>query len=142
MPIFDPAPQPWPARVLSVFRIIAGLIFATAGTTIIFGVPPSPQSMPPFDLASQIGIGGVLELVGGVLIVLGLFTRPVSFVLSGMMAVAYFQFHAPGSFWPTTNMGVPAILYCFLFLYLVFAGAGVWSVDALIARNRARVQTT
>ncbi|MEC7256583.1 MAG: DoxX family protein, partial [Pseudomonadota bacterium] len=75
-------------------------------------------------------IGGVLELVGGVLLVLGLFTRPVAFILSGMMAVAYFMFHAPASFFPTLNGGDASILYCFVFLYLVFAGPGALSLDA------------
>jgi putative oxidoreductase len=74
--------------------------------------------------------------VGGLCIVLGFLTRPVAFVLAGEMAVAYFQFHQPGGFFPTTNNGVPAVLYCFLFLYLMFAGAGVWSIDAMIARSR------
>jgi putative oxidoreductase len=103
----------------------------------MFGVPHSPVPMPPFTPLSQMGIGAILEVFGGILIVLGLFTRPVAFILSGEMAVAYFQFHAPGSFWPSVNQGIPAILYCFLFLYLAFAGAGAWSIDALLAR-RAR----
>lgn len=94
--------------------------------------------MPPFNPTSQLGIGGILEIVGGAAIVLGLFTRPVAFVLSGMMAVAYFQFHAPQSIYPTANNGVPAVMYCFFFLYLAFAGAGAWSVDAAIARSRSK----
>lgn len=123
--------------MLSIFRIVAGAIFVTSGTMKIFGYPPNPMpNMPPIELMSQMGIGGVLEVVGGLLIVLGLFTRPTAFILSGMMAVAYFQFHAPQAFWPTVNMGVAAVLYCFFFLYLVFAGAGEWSVDAMIARSR------
>ncbi len=134
MSIFEPASQPWPDRMLAIFRIVAGLIFVTSGT-MKFGFPPSPTPMPPMELLSQMGIGGLLEVVGGTLIVVGLFTRPVAFILAGEMAVAYFQFHAPGSFWPTINMGIPAILYCFFFLYLVFAGAGAWSVDRLIARR-------
>ena len=137
MSIFEPAPQPWPGRMLSIFRIIAALIFITTGTMKWFGYPPSPQPMPPFTFFSQIGIGGFLEVVGGFLILIGLFTRPVAFILSGMMAVAYWQFHAPTSFWPTINMGTPAILYCFFFFYLVFAGAGTWSVDAILARRAA-----
>ena len=74
--------------------------------------------------------------MGGALITIGLFTRPVSFILAGMMAVAYFQFHAPGSFWPTVNGGVPAVIYCFFFLYLMVAGPGSWSVDAMLARRQ------
>ena len=141
MSIFDPAPAPWPSRMLSVFRIVAGVLFITFGTLKVFGYPPGPPGMPPFDPMTQMGIGGLLETLGGTLIVLGLFTRPVAFILSGEMAVAYFQFHYPQSFFPTTNMGTPAIMYSFFFLYLVFAGAGVWSVDALLAarRNGGRV---
>ena len=136
MSIFEPAPPPWPSRMLSVLRIVAGVVFITFGTMKLFGYPPLPPGMQPFGLMTQTGIGGMLEVVGGLLVVLGLFTRPVAFVLSGEMAVAYFQFHFPQSFFPTTNMGTPAILYCFLFLYLVFAGAGEWSLDAVIARSR------
>lgn len=122
--------------MLSVFRIVAGLIFFSSGTMKLFNYPPMPPGMPPFHLMSELGLAGVLEVFGGGLIVLGLLTRPVAFVLAGEMAVAYFQFHAPRSFFPTVNMGIPAILYCFFFLYLVFAGAGDWSVDARIARSR------
>jgi putative oxidoreductase len=88
--------------------------------------------MGPIDLTSQLGVAGMLEAVGGLAIVFGLLTRPVAFVLSGEMAVAYFQAHFPRSPFPTVNNGVPALLYCFLFLYFAFAGAGAWSVDALI----------
>ncbi len=135
--IFDPSPWPWSGRMLAVLRVVAGLIFLSAGTMKVFGYPPGPPDVPPFDPLTQIGIGGLLEVVGGAAIVLGLFTRPVAFVLAGEMAVAYFQFHAPASFFPTVNQGIPAVLYCFLFLYLVFAGAGPWSLDVLIARSRA-----
>jgi putative oxidoreductase len=124
--------------MLSILRVVAGLMFMSAGTTKLFGYPPSPAPMPPVALWSQLGIGATLELVGGLTIVLGLFTRPVAFVLAGEMAVAYFQFHAPRAFFPTTNNGVPAVLYCFLFLYLMLAGAGPWSMDALLARRPAR----
>ena len=137
MSIFEPAPQPWPDRMLAIFRIVAGLVFLTTGTTK-FGFPVSPVPIPPFTLFSQVGIGALLEIVGGLLIVLGLFTRPAAFILAGEMAVAYFQFHGPQSFWPTVNMGIPAILYCFFFLYLMFAGPGAWSIDALISRRRQR----
>ena len=137
MSIFEAAPSPWPSRMLAVFRIIAGLVFMTAGTMIVLGQPKSPVPMPPFSLTSQTGIGGLLELFGGLAIVLGLFTRPVAFVLSGEMAVAYFQFHAPQSFFPTVNYGVAAVMYCFFFLYLTFAGAGAWSVDSILARRAA-----
>ena len=133
---YEPGPLVWRDRVLAIFRIIAGLIFITAGTTKLFGFPPSPMPMPPIPWMGQIGIGAWMEVIGGILIVIGLFTRPTAFLLSGEMAVAYFQFHAPGSFWPTINMGVDAILYSFFFLYLVFAGAGAWSVDGVIARSK------
>lgn len=121
-------------KVLSLLRIVAGLMFMQHGTQKIFSFPAEARG--PFDLMSQMGIGGVLELVGGALIVLGLFTRPVAFVLSGMMAVAYFQFHAPGSLYPLVNQGELAALYCWVFLYLVFAGPGAWAVDNLIGRRR------
>lgn len=136
MSIFAPSPSPWTGRMLSILRIVAGLVFITFGTMKLFGFPPTPQGMPPIPLMSQMGLAGTLEALGGLLIIVGLLTRPVSFVLAGEMAVAYFQSHYPQSFWPTTNMGTPAILYCFVFLYFVFAGAGPWSIDAMIARSK------
>lgn len=136
MSIFEPSRSPWTGRMLSILRIVSGVVFITYGTMKLFNFPPLPQGMPPIPLLSQAGVGGILEAVGGVLIIMGLFTRPVSFVLAGEMAVAYFQFHYPQSFWPSTNMGVPAILFCFIFLYFVFAGAGPWSIDATIARSK------
>jgi putative oxidoreductase len=137
MSIFEPARSPWPGRMLSILRIVAGVVFFTTGTMKLFNYPPMPPGMPPIELMSQMGIGGLLETVGGVLFAIGLLTRPVAFVLAGEMAVAYFQFHHPQSFFPTVNNGVPAVLYCFIFLYFVASGAGVWSVDAAIARRRA-----
>jgi putative oxidoreductase len=128
--------------MLAIFRIIAGLVFMSAGSTIVFGYPPGPAGMPPFTVMSQMGIGGILELLGGLAIVLGVFTRPVAFILAGEMAVAYFQFHAPQSFFPTVNQGIPAILFCFLFLYLMVAGAGTWSVDAIMAQRAVRSPAT
>ena len=125
----------WPSRapyLLSVLRIVAAFMFLLAGTTILFafpaGMPPNGGTAP---VMSQIWIGGVLELVGGALLLVGLFTRPVAFVLSGMMAVAYFQFHFPKSFWPSINGGVAAALYCFVWLYFSAAGPGPWSLDAM-----------
>ena len=137
MSIFDPAPSPWPSRMLSVLRIVSGVVFITFGTMKLFNVPPMPTGMPSIELMSLMGFAGVLELFGGLAIALGLLTRPVPFILSGQMAAAYFIGHFPQSFWPSVNMGVPAILYCFIFLYFVFSGAGVWSIDAMIARSRA-----
>ena len=136
MSIFEPSRSPWTGRMLSILRIVAAAVFITFGTMKVFNFPPLPAGMPPIPLISQMGLAGTLEISGGLLILIGLFTCPVSFVLAGEMAVAYFQTHYPQSFWPTTNMGTPAILYCFIYLYFVFAGAGPWSVDAMIARSR------
>jgi len=115
----------------SILRIVAAFMFLLAGTSKLFAFP---VGMPPnggtANLMSQIGVGGLLEVVGGLLLLIGLFTRPVAFVLSGEMAVAYFQFHFPQSFWPVVNGGVSAVLYCFVWLYFSAAGAGPWSIDA------------
>lgn len=114
----------------SVLRIVAALIFVQAGTMKLFAFP---IGMPPnggtASFPSQVWIGGFLEVVGGALLAVGLFTRPVAFVLSGMMAVAYFQFHFPGGFWPVVNGGTAAALYCFVWLYFSAAGPGPWSID-------------
>jgi len=127
----------WAPQFRSILRIVCGLLFIPFGTMKLFAWP---MGMPPNNstaqLLSQVGIGGVLELVGGVLILIGLCTRPIAFVLSGEMAVAYWQFHAPMGFWPMMNQGQPAILFCFIFLYLSAAGAGPWSIDALRERGR------
>jgi len=135
MSVYQSSPSPWPDRMLAILRIVAGLVFISAGTMKLFGFPHSPVQMPPFTLLSEIGIAGILETFGGLLIVLGLLTRPVAFVLAGEMAVAYFQFHFPQSFYPTVSNGVPAVLYCFLFLYLAVAGGGAWSLDSMISRR-------
>ena len=140
MSIFEPSRSPWTGRVLSIVRIVTGVVFISFGTMKVFGFPPLPPGSPPIPLMSQVGIGSLMEIVGGTLIVLGLFTRPTAFILSGEMAVAYWQFHAPQSVFPSTNMGTPAIMYCFFFLYLAFAGAGPWSLDALIVRRRGEVR--
>jgi putative oxidoreductase len=117
-------------QILSVLRVVAALIFVQAGTMKLFafpiGMPPNGGTAP---FGSQAWFGGVLEVFGGALLVLGLFTRPVAFVLSGEMAVAYFQFHAPGGFWPAANGGTAAVIYCFVWLYVSAAGAGPWSLD-------------
>ena len=117
----------WAPQMLSVLRIMTALLFLEHGTQKILNFPPHPS--PP-ELLSLSGIQGLIELVGGVLLTLGLFTRPVAFILSGDMAVAYFMAHAPESFFPVVNRGDAAVLYCFVFLYFVFAGGGPWSVDA------------
>ncbi len=113
---------------LSLLRIVAGLTFFLHGPQKLFGWPPSPRPAP--ELFSMLGAAATLEVIGGALLIIGLFTRPVAFVMSGLMACAYFIAHAPRSFWPTSNGGDAAVLFCFLFLYLVFAGPGPWSLDA------------
>jgi putative oxidoreductase len=121
-----------------LLRVVTGLLFFQAGSMKMFGwfggMPGHPGSTAP--LLSQVGVGGVLEVVGGIAIMLGLLTRPVAFVLSGEMAVAYWQFHAPNGVWPILNHGQPAVLFCFIFLYMAAEGGGDWSLDALIRRRR------
>jgi putative oxidoreductase len=136
MSIFEEASPPWPSRMLSVFRVVIAAVFITFGMMKLFNYPPMPPGMPPIPLMSQTGVAGILEFFGGIAILIGFLTRPVAFILAGEMAVAYFQFHAPQSFWPSANMGVGALLYCWIFLLFVFTGAGMWSVDALIARRQ------
>ncbi len=117
----------WTPRLLSILRIVSGFLFVEHGTQKWLEFPvPRPN---PTVLWSPSGVAGVLELVGGFLLMFGLFTRPVAFVLSGLMAVAYFMAHAPADFWPIVNRGELAVLYCFVFLYLFAAGGGPWSVD-------------
>ncbi len=118
---------PWTARLLSVLRIVAGFMFTLHGTQKWLEFPVARPN--PTVLWSESGIAGVLELVGGILLMLGFFTRPVAFVLSGLMAFAYFLAHAPAGFWPIVNKGELAALYCFVFLYLAAAGGGPWSLD-------------
>ncbi len=120
------------AYVLSILRIIVALLFLQHGLSKLFGFP-SPMTPPLWTME---WFSGVIEFAAGVLLTLGLFTRPVAFIASGEMAVGYFMFHAPRSFFPALNGGDAAILYCFVFLYLVFAGAGPWSLDALWQRER------
>ncbi len=137
MSIFEASRSPWTDRVLSIFRIVAGFMFVTYGTMKLFDYPHiGYPGFPVHDLLTKTGIAGILETFGGLLITLGLLTRPVAFILSGEMAFAYFLGHASKSFFPTINEGTPAVFYCFFFLYLIFAGAGPWSIDALIARSR------
>jgi putative oxidoreductase len=130
------------SRVIQVtyflLRVISGFLLLQAGGLILFGWyggMPGQTSPPP--LMSETGIGGILEFFGGIAIILGLFTRPVAFILSGMMAVAYWQFHAPQGGWPLQNQGMPAVLLCFIFLFMAVQGAGCWSLDALIRRKRS-----
>jgi Predicted membrane protein len=112
-------------QALAVLRIVTALLFFEHGTQKLFGLP-----VPfPMELNALMIVAGVLEVAGGLLILIGFLTRPVAFVLCGMMAVAYFMGHAPMGFWPVANMGDAAILFCFVFGYLVFAGPGAWAVD-------------
>lgn len=131
----------WTPRLLSILRIITGFLFIAHGTQKLFNYPVSPQNAS-VNLMSFMGFAGILEFGGGLLILLGLFTRPTAFILSGMMAVAYFMAHASGGFLPIVNKGELAVLYCFVFLFLSVAGSGVWSLDNLLRRgntNEARV---
>ncbi len=118
---------------LAALRIVTALIFIEHGTQKLIGWPAAPASGLPAVMTLS-WIGGVLEAVGGLLIVLGLFTRPVAFVLSGFMAAAYFMAHAPQGFWPILNRGELAALYSFVFLYLAVAGGGEWSLDRIFRR--------
>ena len=120
----------WAPRVLSVVRVVSALIFMEHGTQKLLNFPPLAKPLPA--LFSLSWTAGALELIGGALLVLGLFTRPVAFILSGQMAFAYWLSHGSRGFFPVINGGDAAILYCFLFLYLAFAGGGAWSLDRVI----------
>lgn len=127
----------WAPHLQSVLRIVAAFLFMQFGTAKLFAFPaplmPNGGTVP---LLSLLGLASVLEAFGGGLVLLGLFTRPVAFVLAGEMAVAYLYGHAPHGFWPVLNQGHPAVLFCFVWLYLSAAGPGPWSLDALRARRR------
>lgn len=125
----------WAPRVLSLLRIIAALLFMEHGLMKLFHFP-APQPGAPDPLPMMLMAAAWIEVIGGGLIALGLFTRLAAFVCSGQMAAAYFMAHAPQGFWPALNGGEAAILFCFVFLYLAVAGAGPWSLDALV-RKRA-----
>jgi putative oxidoreductase len=117
----------WQPRVLSIVRIVAALLFLQHGLVKVFGFPaPGPASLPPLLV-----LAAAIEIIGSLLLLVGLFTRPAAFIMSGEMAVAYFTAHAPQSFYPIVNNGELAILYCFIFLLLAFTGPGPWSIDAV-----------
>ena len=120
-----PIPATWSSQLLSILRFVTGLGLLQHGVSKFFGVPPFPMPLNPL-----LTVAGTIELVGGALIMIGLFTRPVAFIVSGMCAVAYFLVHFPKSPFPAVNGGEAVMLYCFICLYLAAAGAGVWSVDA------------
>ncbi len=126
--------------LLSVLRVVAAFLFIQVGTAKLFAFPaaimPGGGTAP---LASLLGIAGILETFGGLFLLVGLFTRPVAFLLSGEMAVAYFYGHAPQGFWPVLNLGSDAVFYCFLWLYFSAAGAGPWSLDHVMASRGRRI---
>src|SRR5215469_9219960 len=123
----------WEPRMLSILRIMLGLLYMEHGLAKILDFPHQPNHAPYALLTLNPGLQGLLELVGGLLLALGLFTRSVAFVLAGDMAVAYFMAHSPRGFFPLLNGGELAIVYCFLFLYFWLAGGGEWSLDRLRA---------
>jgi putative oxidoreductase len=124
----------WSSRALAALRIVAGLLFLAHGVIKVFGFPAGAEPGQQ-ELLSLFGIGGVIELITGMLLILGLFTRPAAFIASGQMAVAYWMFHFPSSPYPAVNGGDAAILYCFIFLYIFTAGPGAWSIDNRTAKR-------
>lgn len=123
----------WAPRALGLLRIVAAILFMEHGSQKLLGFPPSSHGSP--ELFSLIWFAGVLELFGGFLLLIGLFTRPVAFILSGQMAFAYWMAHAPKDIFPVLNGGDAAILFCFVFLYFAAAGGGAWSIDAMRSRS-------
>jgi putative oxidoreductase len=121
----------WAPTVLSLLRIMAGLLFLSSGLQKWFGFPSPNPAFANLQLLSLIGIAGIIEIIGGTLVTLGLFTRAAAFIMSGEMAVAYFLVRPSRGFMPLINGGTLEVLYCFVFFYLVFAGPGPWSLDAL-----------
>lgn len=124
----------WSSRALAALRIVAGLLFLAHGVIKVFGFPAGAEPGQQ-ELLSLFGIGGLIELITGLLLILGLFTRPAAFIASGQMAVAYWMFHFPSSPYPAVNGGDAAILYCFIFLYIFTAGPGAWSIDNRTAKR-------
>ena len=122
----------WEPRILSIVRIMAGLLFLEHGTAKLLGFPPGTATPAMFGL---LWFSGLIELVGGALVTVGLFTRFAAFIMSGEMAIGYFLVHAPRNFFPMLNQGDAAVLYCFIFLYFAVAGGGDWSLDRLISRR-------
>ena len=127
--------ETWSPRVLAAVRIITALLFIEHGLMKLVGFPAAVPGLPT-PLPAILVAAALIEIVGGALLAVGLFTRITAFICSGEMAVAYFMFHAPQSFWPAVNNGDAAILYCFVFLYLAFAGGGAWSLDARLPSQK------
>ena len=127
----------WAPYFRSILRVVSAFLFMQYGSTKLFGFPaevmPGGGTAPPLSLA---GIAAILELFGGALLFVGFFTRPVAFILSGEMAIAYFYGHAAQGPWPVLNQGVPATFFCFLFLYFSSAGGGPWSIDGILRHRR------
>lgn len=134
MPLNQSSFAEWAPRLLSILRIVTAFLFIQHGTAKLFGAPHVAY-FDNLQLFSLIGFAGVLEIVGGLLVLIGWFTRPASFILAGQMAFAYFMGHAPQGFLPILNQGELAVMYCFVFLYLAAAGAGPWSIDAMRAQG-------
>ena len=130
-----PIPARWSPYLQSVLRIVVAFLFIAHGTQKFFGFPAA-EARAGVPLMSLLGLASMLEMVGGTLMLVGLFTRPVAFILAGEMAAAYFMSHVPRGFWPLLNRGEPAVLFCFVWVYLAAAAAGPWSLDALIGRSR------
>ena len=124
----------WSPRLLSILRIITAFVFMVHGSQKLFGMPVAPNA--PLELFSLLGLAAVLEFFGGLLLLIGLFTRPIAFILSGQVAVAYFMVFASKGFWPLVNKGELAVVYCFLFLYLSVAGGGAWRIDRLFCKDK------
>lgn len=127
---------PFSAPLLSVLRIMSALLFLAHGTAKLLGWPPTEMFATPPEPMTLIWFAGVLELVGGALLAVGFFTRPIAFLLSGQMAFAYFLGHANQAMWPVQNGGDAAILYCFVFLYIAAAGGGPWSLDNALFKGK------
>jgi putative oxidoreductase len=137
MSTFDSLRSAWSPRLLSILRIIVAFLYIAHGTQKLLGFPPGSGMPVPFELLTLRGASGILETFGGGLLLLGLFTRPVAFVLCGHMAFAYFIAHALQDFWPILNRGELAVMFCFVYLYLAVAGGGPWSLDRVLGRDKS-----
>ena len=131
--------SPWPSRAQSVLRIVTGMLFFEHGLQKIFDLPHAATPVP-YHPMSLLGVAGVIETIGGFLILIGLFTRPAALLASGEMAVAYFKVHIHRSFFPINNRGDNVVLFCFVMLFLAFAGGGVWAIDYWLARCRRGIE--